>query len=266
LRSIEEHRQTIESRGVRLVAISVDPPATTREHIKKQGYNFLFLSDEKREVLRQWDLVHPGAFRGEDIARPAEFLLDPEGIVRWVHLTDRYQVRPKGEQLLEAMDQAGVPAAAEKGSGSAAGIERYLRVSERFSTGAQPTLEQLALLRDQGVRTVINLRRPSEHDAAAEAKKVGALGMRYVSIPVDPAAPADDQVAEFLRATADEAGQPAFLHCSSANRVGAFWMIRRVVVDGWTVEKAEEEARRIGLRTAVMREFALDYIQRQKKN
>lgn len=265
MRSIEEHRQTIESRGVRLVAISVDPPATTREHIKKQGYNFLFLSDEQHEVLRQWDLVHPGAFRGEDIARPAEFLLDPEGVVRWVNLTDRYQVRPKGEQILEAMDKAGVPAAPGAGSGGA-GIERYLRVSERFSTGAQPTLEQLVSLRDQGVRTIINLRRPSEHEAAAEAEKVRALGMRYVNIPVDPAAPTDDQVTEFLRATSDDAAQPAFLHCSSANRVGAFWMIRRVVVDGWTVEEAEAEARRIGLRTAVMREFALDYIQRQKKN
>jgi uncharacterized protein (TIGR01244 family) len=266
LRSIEEHRQKIEARGVRIVAISVDPPATTREHIKKQGYNYLFLSDEKLEVLRPWDLVHPGAFRGEDIARPAEFLLDLEGFVRWVNLTDRYQVRPKGEQILEAMDKAGVPAAAGTGSGGATSIERFLRVSERFSTGAQPTLEQLEALRSEGVRTIINLRRPSEYDAAAEEEKVRALGMRYVNIPVDPAAPTDDQIAEFLRATSDEAGQPAFLHCSSANRVGAFWMIRRVVVDGWSAEDAEAEAQRIGLRTAAMREFALEYIRRQKKN
>ncbi len=33
-----------------------------------------------------------------------------------------------------------------------------------------------------------------------------------------------------------------FIHCTAAIRVGAFWMIRRVLRDGWKVEDAEEEA------------------------
>lgn len=111
MRSIEEHKQQIESRGVKIVAISVDPPQVTKEHAAKQGYSFLFLSDEKLEVIRRYDLLHEGGFRGTDIARPAEFLLDPQGIVRWRNLTESYRVRPKGEQLLEALDQAGVPPA-----------------------------------------------------------------------------------------------------------------------------------------------------------
>lgn len=100
----------MESRGVKIVAVSVDPPQVTRDHIAKQNYNFLFLCDEKLEVIRRYDLVHPAGFRGADIARPAEFLLDSTGTVRWVNLTESYRVRPKGEQLLEAMDKAGVPA------------------------------------------------------------------------------------------------------------------------------------------------------------
>lgn len=173
---------------------------------------------------------------------------------------------PPGAASPQSAQQPSPTGAPKGATAGAAAIERYLRVSERFSTGAQPAPEQFAALRDEGVRTVINLRRPTEHDAAAEEALVRALGMRYVNIPVDPAAPRDEQVVEFLRATSDSAGQPAFLHCSSANRVGAFWMIRRVLVDGWTIEKAEEEAQRIGLRTAPMRDFALDYIRRQKKN
>lgn len=109
MRSIEEHKKQIEGRGVKIVAVSVDPPATTREHAAKQGYSYLFLSDEKAEVIRAWDLLHPGAFRGADIARPAEFLLDPDSVVRWRNLTESYRVRPKGEQILEALDHAGVP-------------------------------------------------------------------------------------------------------------------------------------------------------------
>ena len=36
-----------------------------------------------------------------------------------------------------------------------------------------------------------------------------------------------------------------FIHCASAGRVGGFWIIYRVVHDNWSIEKAEEEARRI---------------------
>jgi peroxiredoxin len=109
LRSIEQHKEQIESRGVKIVAISVDPPEVTRPHIEKQGYTYLFLCDAQ-PVLRAWDLLHPGGFRGNDIARPAEFLIDPQGVVRWVNLTGDYRQRPKGEELLEVLDNAGVPA------------------------------------------------------------------------------------------------------------------------------------------------------------
>ncbi|MCL6565858.1 MAG: peroxiredoxin family protein [Acidobacteriia bacterium] len=111
MRSIEEHRQQIESRGVKIVAISVDPPQVTKEHAARRGYSFLFLADETLEVIGRYDLVHKGGSGSSDIARPAEFLLNPQGVVRWRNLTESYRVRAKGEQILEALDRAGVPAA-----------------------------------------------------------------------------------------------------------------------------------------------------------
>jgi len=36
------------------------------------------------------------------VARPAEFLLDSKGIVRWINLTENYWVRARPEQMLEA--------------------------------------------------------------------------------------------------------------------------------------------------------------------
>lgn len=89
------------------MAVSVDPPDVTRKHAEKQGYTFTFLSDEKAEVIRKWDLLHAGAFRGADIARPAEFLLDATGKVRWVNLTEDYKVRAKSEQVLKVIDELG---------------------------------------------------------------------------------------------------------------------------------------------------------------
>lgn len=87
------------------MAISVDPPETNREHLAKIGCTYTFLSDPKAEVIRRYDLLHPDAGQTGDIARPAEFLIDPSGTVRWVDLTESYWVRARPETVLEVFDQ-----------------------------------------------------------------------------------------------------------------------------------------------------------------
>ena len=145
-------------------------------------------------------------------------------------------------------------------------IRNFLRVSEEFCTGGQPRLEHLAQLKREGVKAVINLRRPSEHRADEEEAEAKRLGLRYFNIPVAFAEPKDEQADEFLKLTDDPKNRPAFVHCTGAIRVGAFWMIRRVLRDGWTIEKAEEEAARVGLREAPhLNEWARAYIEKHRK-
>ena len=119
-------------------------------------------------------------------------------------------------------------------------IRNFFRIDKDFCSGGQPRYEHLVKLKEEGVRAVINLRPPSEHRAAEEAAAAKELGLRYFTIPVVFADPKDEQVAEFLKLTDDKENRPAFVHCAGAIRVGAFWMIRRVLRDGWTVEAAEE--------------------------
>jgi peroxiredoxin len=86
------------------VAISVDPPDVTRNLCQKSGYSFTFLSDPGAEVIRRYDLLDKGAGEGgADVARPAEFLLDRNGVVRWRSLTDDYRVRARPEDLIAAV-------------------------------------------------------------------------------------------------------------------------------------------------------------------
>jgi protein tyrosine phosphatase (PTP) superfamily phosphohydrolase (DUF442 family) len=99
----------------------------------------------------------------------------------------------------------------------------------------------------------------------AEAAKAKELGVRYFPIPVATAEPKDEQADEFLKVTADPKNRPAFIHCASANRVGAFWMIRRVLVDGWKMDDAESEARKMGMHSPNLVEFAHRYIARHSK-
>jgi protein tyrosine phosphatase (PTP) superfamily phosphohydrolase (DUF442 family) len=145
-------------------------------------------------------------------------------------------------------------------------IRNFLRVSEEFCTGGQPRLEHLAQLKEQGVKAIINLRRPSEHRAEEEETEAKRLGLRYFNIPVAFGEPKDEQADEFLKITDDPENRPAFIHCTAAIRAGAFWMIRRVVRDGWSVEKAEEEAARVGLRESPhLNEWARAYIEKRRK-
>jgi peroxiredoxin len=88
--------------GIRPVAISVDKPEVSRDLMQKAGYTFTFLSDPNTEVIRRYDLVHAGAGEnGQDIARPAEFLVDTSGTVRWVNLTENYWIRARPEDILD---------------------------------------------------------------------------------------------------------------------------------------------------------------------
>ena len=154
-------------------------------------------------------------------------------------------------------------AAAQQESGS---IRNFLRVNEQFCTGGQPRPEHLEKLKADGVKAIINLRQPSEHRAAEEEAKAKELGLRYFNIPVVFGNPKDEQVTEFLKITDEPENRPAFIHCTAAIRVGAFWLIRRVLRDDWKFEDAEKEAEKVGLREAPhLNEFARKYIEKHKQ-
>ena len=140
-------------------------------------------------------------------------------------------------------------------------IRNFVRVSTDFCTGGQPSMEHFASLRAEGVRAVINLRTPGEHAAAEEQTAVENAGLKYFNIPVVYKQPTAAQADEFLRITDDPDNRPMFIHCTAAIRVGAFWLIRRVVRDGWAWDRALEEARKVGLVNAPHLEaFAKEYI------
>ena len=145
-------------------------------------------------------------------------------------------------------------------------IRNFIRINENFCTGAQPRLEHLETLKAEGVKAIINLRPKTEHRAAEEEAKAKELGLRYFNVPVVFADPKEEQVTEFLKITDDPENRPAFIHCAAGIRAGAFWMIRRVLRDGWTIEAAEKEAEKIGLRESPhLNEFARQYIAKYRK-
>lgn len=54
-------------------------------------------------MIRRYELLHPqGGPDGTDISRPAEFLVDRSGTVRWENFTEDIRVRPRAKELLAA--------------------------------------------------------------------------------------------------------------------------------------------------------------------
>jgi peroxiredoxin len=95
-------------RGIRVAAVSVDPIEISRMLAEKAGLTFPLLSDPEMKAIRPYDLLHiRGGPKAVNIARPAEFLIDPTGTVRWVNLTDDIRVRATGEMVIREADRLG---------------------------------------------------------------------------------------------------------------------------------------------------------------
>jgi peroxiredoxin len=64
---------------------------------------FTLLSDPNLDVIRRYGLLHAGAGPdGHDISRPAEFLVDRSGTVRWENFTEDVRVRSRAKEMLAA--------------------------------------------------------------------------------------------------------------------------------------------------------------------
>ena len=148
-----------------------------------------------------------------------------------------------------------------------AGIVNFTKVDAVVACGGATDTAALDGLAKDGFKAVINLRLPTEAGANLEqnAARAKEVGMKYISIPFNGQQPDTKAVDQFLASIADKSNQPVYIHCGSANRVGGMWLVKRVLQDGWTIEKATEEAKLIGLSAEPLEKFALSYIETHKK-
>ncbi len=162
---------------------------------------------------------------------------------------------------------AAVGLAAQVTKAEIAGVRNYSRVDATVGCAGATDPAAMSALRKEGYVSVINLRQESEPGADVDAgrKAAQAAGLKYIHLPFNAAAPDAKVVESFLAAVADKSNQPVFIHCGSANRVGAVWMIKRALQDGWTVDRARTEAQAIGLASPQLTTFATEFIAARKR-
>ena len=147
------------------------------------------------------------------------------------------------------------------------GITNFSKVGTTIACAGATTPEAIGEVKKLGYNAVINLRQANEPGADIEAATAAAkaAGIKYVHLPFNTAAPDPAIVEGFLKAVTDPSNQPVFVHCASANRAAALWMIKRMNVDGWDADKAGTEASALGLTNPALKTFALDYAKTHQK-
>jgi protein tyrosine phosphatase (PTP) superfamily phosphohydrolase (DUF442 family) len=144
-------------------------------------------------------------------------------------------------------------------------VPRVLCLDDNFATGGQPTEQAFAKVAASGFHSVLSLRAAGEGiDLTQERALVEKTGLRYFNIPVVSTVPRAEQADEFIKLVKEKSNHPMLINCASANRVGAFMMIYRVVEQGWSEDKALDEALKIGLRGDELKKFAQNYIAQYK--
>ncbi|MEX0320520.1 MAG: sulfur transferase domain-containing protein [Puniceicoccaceae bacterium] len=142
---------------------------------------------------------------------------------------------------------------------SLGGMKKLHQVGNVY-LGSQPGTEDLRLLKQKGVRTVINLRHESEQAGFDEKEAVEEQGMRYIHIPFNGGEELTDEVLDEAIDSLAGFKEPALMHCASSNRVGAVWMAFRIKEHGLEYDAALEEARTAGLRSEAYIERVREYI------
>jgi protein tyrosine phosphatase (PTP) superfamily phosphohydrolase (DUF442 family) len=144
------------------------------------------------------------------------------------------------------------------------GVVNACQVSPRVVTGGQPTAEDLERFRAAGGSSVLDLRDPMEPRPLDEPAVAAELGLEYVNIPVSSGSLTDQTLERVLDVLRSAGNSTIFVHCGSGSRVGGALLPYLMLDLGLNEEDAIGEAMRMGLRSAELLEWGVDYVNRRK--
>ena len=101
---IAEHLPELEKRGARAAAVVAQRPASAARDLKDERYPFPVLADADRTVVRQYGVYVRANFESINIARPANFVIDAEGMIRFIHIASVQFEFASWEDIMAAFD------------------------------------------------------------------------------------------------------------------------------------------------------------------
>lgn len=144
-------------------------------------------------------------------------------------------------------------------------MEQRMKISDQITVGPQPAADEFEQLKEQGFRSIVNLRTEGEEEQPLtpeeEGRVVRDLGLEYLNIPVSMKEIKPDQVDRF-RSELARLPKPMFAHCKGGKRAGAFAMMHIACEQGMSGDATLQQAMDMGFECdkPELKEFVRKYV------
>jgi peroxiredoxin len=93
--------------NAQVVGISVNDPFSNKAFAERNRLPFPILSDYKREVIKAYGLEYPNfaGLNGYTVAKRSIFILDMNGIVRYVWVSDDPTIEPNYDEIQKKLEE-----------------------------------------------------------------------------------------------------------------------------------------------------------------
>jgi methyl-accepting chemotaxis protein len=88
---------------MQVVAVVAQSSNVVRRYIEDSGLPFNILVDESRDVLKAYGVWHRLGLDAWNIARPALFLIDRSGAIRYSFVADSQEEFPSHDEIMAAI-------------------------------------------------------------------------------------------------------------------------------------------------------------------
>ena len=86
------------------LAIAGQWPRELRGYADKNGITFPLLVDKTREVIKSYGVYHWLSLEAYNIARPATFVIDKTGVIRYMYISSHQFDLVKQREVLECLE------------------------------------------------------------------------------------------------------------------------------------------------------------------
>jgi len=90
-----------------VVGVLAQNREAVRRYVEETGLPFDILIDERRDMVKAYGVWHRIGIDALNISRPAWFLIDQDGTIRWSFIGDSQSEHPSQDDLLAAADRVG---------------------------------------------------------------------------------------------------------------------------------------------------------------
>ena len=108
LGELDRHHAEFQQRNIEIIAVANDTPELAQETQKKFEH-LRIVADTQQPMAKALKVLHPGMGPDKsDTNAPTTILVDGSGTVRWLFRPDRFVERLSAEEVLAAINEAGL--------------------------------------------------------------------------------------------------------------------------------------------------------------